>query len=237
MQRVRNFKLSMVTGPLVTGFAAVAILVAAFVGIGDHFVEDGQDGFDHRLSLALHDHATPNLTRLMNLATDLGSAPVTIPLMLGLLAWLWFTHGRPAVGVVAAAWIGAQLLDVVLKYLYQRDRPSLFPAFAKAGGYSFPSGHTVTALVTYGLIAGVLWHSLNGKWRWVPVVIAALIVAAVATSRVYLGVHYPSDVAGAILIGSAWLYVWLLVLARIRNGGWNNSNGKSKDPPVLQNAD
>ena len=163
----------------------------------------------------------------MNLATDLGSAPITIPLMLGLLAWLWLTHRRPVAGVVAAAWIGAQLLDVVLKYLYQRDRPSLFPAFAKAGGYSFPSGHTVTALVTYGLIAGVLWHSLSGKWRWVPVAIAALIVAAVATSRVYLGVHYPSDVAGAVLIGSAWLYAWLLILARIRNGAWTNSRNAS----------
>lgn len=219
-QYIKRFNLRSLTGPVVGGVVSVALLTIGFVALGDHVVEDGQDGFDHRLSLALHDRASPGLTKVMRFATDLGSAPVTVPLMILLLTWLLIRKERVLAAVVATAWIGAQVLDVVLKTLYQRDRPSLFPVFAKAGGYSFPSGHTVTALVTYGLFTGVVWYWLTGWWRWVLVGTAVIIVAFVATSRVYLGVHYPSDVLGAVLIGSAWLGAWLLVIARVRNGGW-----------------
>ncbi|MGI8477122.1 MAG: phosphatase PAP2 family protein, partial [Thermomicrobiales bacterium] len=170
-----------------SGLAWIAFLTGGFLVLGDHVAETPRVRFDERVSLALHDHASPGLTRAMKLATDLGSAYVTVPLILAAVFWLARRNRRRAAAIVTVAWIGAQLLDLGLKHFYHRDRPSLFPAFARAGGYSFPSGHTVTATVTYGLIAALVARELRGRSRWLPAIVAAIVVIAVATSRVYLG--------------------------------------------------
>lgn len=188
---------------MLRGAGAAIAFGVAFLVIGDTVAEDGRDRIDRSLSLRLHEQASPTLTRLMRLATDLGSATVTVPLMLLVVGLLLWRGQRRTAEIVAAFWIGAQLVDLVTKPFYHRDRPSLFPAFARAAGYSFPSGHTVTATLTYGLIAALLARGRHGWQRRLPFLAAAVIVLAVATSRVYLGVHYPSDVFGGMLIGSA----------------------------------
>ena len=204
-------------GPGVLLGAVVSLVLGiAFLVLGDTVAEDGRVRADRWLALELHRLASVSWTRIMRLATDLGSAYVTVPLMLVLVGCLLWRHRRRTGGTVVAFWIGAQLIDLVTKPLYHRDRPSLFPAFARAGGYSFPSGHTVTAVLTYGLIGAVLVLGQTGWRRRLPIALAIVIIVAVATSRVYLGVHYPSDVLGGILIGGAWLQLAILVLAAVK---------------------
>jgi undecaprenyl-diphosphatase len=200
---------------VIPGAIGSLVLGIGFIVLGDTVAEDGRVRFDRWLVTELHSQSSSRLTRLMRLATDLGSAYVTVPLMLAVVGLLFWRQRRHTAAVAAAFWIGAQIIDLITKPLYHRDRPSLFPAFARAGGYSFPSGHTVTAVLTYGLIAAVLARGQHGWRRRMPFAVAAAIVVAVATSRVYLGVHYPSDVLGGMLIGGAWLLFAIVSLGSI----------------------
>jgi membrane-associated phospholipid phosphatase len=175
----------------------------------------GWRALDHRIALALHRRATPRLSWWMRRATDAASGQVAVPIALTLVS-LELRDNRPkAARAIAVTWIGGLLLHVGIKLIYRRKRPTLFPALTRAGGYSLPSGHTVTAVVTYGLAASAVNDVIPRRWHWLPISIATAICSAVATSRVYLGVHFPTDVMAGALLGLTWLRGSLKTLARI----------------------
>ena len=193
-------------------FAWVAILGVAFFVLGDSVVEDGRNRFDTRVARFAHGLVDPNRTRIMRWGSDIASASVVVPLMLLLCAILVWRGRRREAELVALAWILGQALHLTLKLVYHRARPSLYPALTSVSGYSFPSGHTVTAVMTYGLLAVVIARALPKHWRWLPWTLAALIVAWVAASRVYLGAHFTTDVLGSMLIAGAWLRFCVLAV-------------------------
>ena len=107
--------------------------------------------------------------------------------------------------LVLGSFGGAILLNSVLKLLFARPRPDLFPPLVVEHSFSFPSGHTMSAIAFYGLLALILWQ--RGRRSWA--VLAGLWVPLVALSRVCLGAHYPSDVLASLAIGTIWLVlVW-----------------------------
>jgi len=167
--------------------------------------------FDPALMLGLHAHATPTLTTLMTVVTHSASSVVTVILVVAGAALLWVRgQRRNAVALVLGVAL-ASLLGEGLKLLVQRPRPDLFPHLVHAGGWSYPSGHTRNAVVVYGLLAWLAGPQEAG-WRRALVRAAALVWAGlVALSRVYLGVHYPSDVLASLLLGIPWVLgvVWL----------------------------
>jgi undecaprenyl-diphosphatase len=196
------------------GVVMAVALTIAFLALGVYVSGTGPRRMDQWASETLHRHATDGLTRVMRLVTDLGSNGFAIPLMLLVVGWLIWRQRRQTAVIVAGFWIAAKLTGSVAKAVFDRDRPSLFPHLHDAGGYSYPSGHTVTAVITYGLIAALLVHCRHGYRRWALIAVAALLVIAVATSRIYLGVHYLTDVVGSIVITGAWLRIAILVLNR-----------------------
>ena len=99
---------------------------------------------------------------------------------------------------------------MVLKLLFARPRPALFPPLVVESGFSFPSGHVTTSVAVYGLLAVFLWRQGHRGWA----IVAAAWVLVVAVSRIYLGVHYPSDTLGSITFASLWL--WAVVAIRTR---------------------
>lgn len=103
---------------------------------------------------------------------------------------------------------GGMLLNVLLKHIFQRERPGLDNALLTLNTYSFPSGHAVAATLFYGLIAAYL-ICLASRWRHrlLILAVACLMVALVGLSRMYLGVHYLSDVLAAIAEGCGWLAI------------------------------
>lgn len=203
---------------LLVRFALIIILGIAFIVLGDSVVEDGRQRFDDSAALFVHRHLGLGWLRLMKWSTGAASAPAAIAIMLVLCAWLLYRRQRKDALVIAVAWLGAQLLHVTLKQIYHRHRPALFTPLVHASGYSFPSGHTVTAVMTYGLLAAVMCPRLPKRWRWIPVAVAALIVVLVGLSRVYLGAHYPTDVLGSVLVAGAWLRASLLALDHVKRG-------------------
>lgn len=158
---------------------------------------------------AIHEAMTPALLRIGLAATQLGSPVAMAALMvIGAIA-LWIAGRRTLLIGWAAAFVGGAILDELLKLTVRRDRPVYGTAFLHGHSYSFPSGHSMGALIGYGMLVwliGQLWH-LSRRARVTVYTLAALLILAVGLSRMILGVHYPSDVLGGYAAGAAWMAV------------------------------
>lgn len=125
---------------------------------------------------------------------------------------------RPWLGIAAAGTIGlASLLNTGMKDLVQRTRPDFLPPLTIEPGYSFPSGHSTLSMVAYGIVVLLVLHSGMPRWLKAPAIAALLaLIFLVGLSRVYLGVHFPSDVLGGWLAGAAVVLVFeALVRSRL----------------------
>lgn len=98
-----------------------------------------------------------------------------------------------------------------LKGLFKRQRPDVLPLIEQ-GGYSFPSGHSMGSFIFYGALSFMLFRLLKGKWKkTIAALLAGCMILLVGVSRIYLGVHYPSDVLAGFSIGAAWLFFWIML--------------------------
>ncbi|GAA5512426.1 hypothetical protein Dcar01_01140 [Deinococcus carri] len=189
----------------------VGIPVAMFAKTAQEVWEEGGFSFDMPTLEFIHRFATPALDHLMVFITTL-AGPIVLPVVTLLLAALfwWRHHHRWAVYLILTVG-GASGLMFVIKTLVHRVRPHLWVSPAPETDFGFPSGHS-TASVSLALIL-LAWPT---RWRWPVLVIAVVYALLVGFSRLYLGVHYPSDVLGAWGAGIAWtagLY-WVLFQKR-----------------------
>ena len=199
--------------PLLFAAMACSTMVTMFAVLADEALDDGVDGYDPALSRAIHGAQAHELTEWLRLATWLGGTTATWLLCLGLAGWLALVARRPrASALVLGSWVGGQIAVAIIKQVLERARPDLVQPLVHADGYSFPSAHTFSAIVGYGLIAAVVAASLRDRRRFLPWSLAALLVVVIGYSRIYLGAHFPADVLGSLLLGSSWLYATLVVI-------------------------
>ena len=152
------------------------------------------------------------LTPIMQSISEL-ALPVVLVVML--LAVHAFAPGRSPGLCAACNLVGVVLLNQVCKFIVQRPRPEGFRLIAESG-YSFPSGHSMVAMAFYGLLAWMAWHyERDPLVRRVSVAGFGLVVVMVGISRVYLGVHYASDVIAGFCLAGAWLAVYTTIFAPI----------------------
>jgi undecaprenyl-diphosphatase len=194
------------------GLAVAAALVCAFGVLASDVWAGKGFAFDQSVMEAVHTMTSPWLTAAMQLITASASGLVTSGLALGLGIRWWRQVGRRAEAVTLLITLaGSAALGEVLKRLFARPRPHLFPWLTAAGGWSFPSGHTLNAMILGGLLAWLMGRRL-GDWRRVALWVGAgLWVVLVGLSRVYLGVHYPSDVLASLAVGGLCLLVAMYV--------------------------
>lgn len=147
---------------------------------------------------------------LMIAATVLGDGEVEIPFALATGALLW-RLGRPRCArIFVFCALSGQILLMLAKQSFQRPRPDIIDRLAGAGWYSYPSGHAMLAPVIWGLGLFLLSQSVRHEGiRRVLLFLAVTIPIAIAVSRVYLGVHFPSDVIAALVLGTGWILLWL----------------------------
>lgn len=172
---------------------------------------------DVQLAHWFHARATRGVTHAMLLVTDWNSLAGSGVMAALLALWFWRRCLYEWLVLTLVAVPGGMLLNVVLKHVFQRARPSFGDPLLTLETYSFPSGHTAAATVFYGLLAWWLLGRVRGRQARVAIVLgAAAMVCLVALSRVYLGVHYLSDVLAAVLESGAWLTLCVTVVSTLR---------------------
>jgi undecaprenyl-diphosphatase len=211
---------------LVAGLAVVAGTLG-FLEIADRVVEGETRSFDEAILRALRNPANlsdpiggPWVEETIRDLTALGSPAVLVFMTLAVLGYLLILGKTHAMGLVFAATVSGQVLCSTLKAYFARPRPDLVPHLSQAHFSSFPSGHSMLAAVVY-LTLGALLARLSRQraLKLYVLAVAMLLTFVVGLSRIYLGVHYPSDVLAGWCAGFSWAVLcWLLARYLQRRG-------------------
>lgn len=189
--------------------AGFALAIWAFSGLLDAVLDNETlVRIDRVVESWFHVHSTPAGLSFFDIVTQLGSPVVDV--VIGIVAlFLAYRREFPLFTTWLFANLGGKLLEYVIKNTVHRTRPQYAAEFLNGASYSFPSGHTMGSTICYLLLAYMVAarQGATTRARWMAFVVAAIVILAVAFSRVYLGVHYPSDVAGGFAAGMAWLTV------------------------------
>jgi undecaprenyl-diphosphatase len=214
-------------GPLLS-LAALSLFAWIFVEIAGEVIEGDITRFDRTLLLALRSAADPSdplgprwLEEAMRDITGLGGHAVLTIVTLAAIAYLLLARKRHAALLVAAAVAGGMLMSTLLKLGFDRPRPDLVPHGMRVYTASFPSGHAMLSAVTY-LTLGALLARVQPRRRIKAFLlgVAILLTVLIGMSRVYLGVHWPSDVLAGWCGGAAWAALcWFVALQLQRRGG------------------
>ncbi len=194
---------------LIIGFAVALGTLLLFGALTEDIFEHETVLIDQRASLFVHGFATPWLDQTMHVLSIIGSWQVLIGLVLGSVALLVRVHRRHEALFLILSLGGGALLNMTIKLVVQRPRPTL-PWSQIAVTYSFPSGHAMNSLIFYLSLALVAWSLWGRRLGLSAVLLAALLVLGIGLSRIYLGVHYLSDVVGGYIAGIFWLTTVIL---------------------------
>lgn len=199
------------------GSALALTLLLLFSGLATELLEQELALFDAMIFAWVRSFQSPGMTVLMRAMTELGSPLVIAGLaLLGGLT-LYRRGQRIAPIAVLVSLLGGWLWDLMLKLQYQRPRPP-GPWLVHASGYSFPSGHAVIAVAFYGVLAYYLTRPpLAGERHLAALIVSVLVVMLIGISRIYLGVHYPSDVLAGWAVGGVWASLCVMGAAAIRD--------------------
>ncbi len=163
--------------------------------------------FDAATMHWMHTHQQPWLLPIAKSLAFLGSPPTIVGIaVLGVITGLAWRKVRGAAWTLPIAVIGAGIIIQGVKLEFHRPRPTLYQQLIPETGYSFPSGHSLIAIVVYGLLGYFAMHLVKGHGaRTVVAVLTVLLIAAIGVSRPYVQVHYPSDVLAGWAAGLPWL--------------------------------
>ena len=193
-------------------FFGLLLPLWGFAELAGEIHEQDAIGFDEPILRFAHGLSTPGLDRFFVVVTDIGYQRGVIPLdILLVLGLLWRRRLRPAT-FACIALVGSALLNVGTKLVFARERPSFWESITPELTYSFPSGHAMGSATLAGVLVLLAWR---GRWRWPVVACVAPLVLLIGFSRVYLGVHFPSDIVAGWAAAIAWTAAsYLAVLHR-----------------------
>lgn len=172
--------------------------------------------FDEPIVDFIQGAETPWLTTIMRMFTDIGSTTAVIILGIIALGLLLVRKHRAQAVLFVVALAGTGILNQTLKFIFKRQRPDI-NRLIDIGGYSFPSGHTMIAFSLYTILGYILWRNLKNSWSRLGIMLLAVfMIIMIAISRIYLGVHYPSDIVGGFLASSVFLFLIIAMYQRFQ---------------------
>ncbi|MDB5252178.1 MAG: hypothetical protein JWP27_1347 [Flaviaesturariibacter sp.] len=190
------------------------------------------NGFDQKVFDYLGQYVTPFNNKLMLGITFLGKHEFLIPANLLLIGYFLFVkkHKWYSIRVPAIA-LSSLALMFILKNLFGRERP-LIPLLQSAKGLSFPSGHALMSMTFYGLLIYITWHSVKDRrLKWTLIGLLFVLILLIGFSRIYLRVHYTSDVLAGFAMGWLWIVVSLKVIRAIEKQGQKQIDPLVQKPP------
>lgn len=205
--------IALLSAEMLVVLAVFMTSLVAFVLITRRVFTLGSEEFDQAIFDYLGNYVTPTNNRIMKTITFFGTHEFLIPANLGLIAWFlfiqkhkWYSIKIPAIAITSL------LMMFLLKRLFGRERPPI-PLLEEAKGLSYPSGHALMSMTFYGLIIYIIWHSVkNPTLRWTLISLLLIWIFLIGFSRIYLRVHYPTDVMAGFAMGFLWLVtsIWML---------------------------
>ncbi len=222
-------------GPLVS-LLVVSILGYGFFALADEVGEGSTEALDRKLLLALRNPADladpigpPWLEEAMRDITGWGSVVTIVVLTLSVAAYLALTERRRIALFVLAAVGSGEGVSTLLKFVYHRPRPDLVPHGMEVFTASFPSGHAMMSAIAYLTLASLLARIERSRRVGIFVLLMGMaITVLVGISRVYLGVHWPSDVLAGWCVGAAWAALCWFIALQLQNRGDVERTG----PPI-----
>jgi undecaprenyl-diphosphatase len=196
-----NLNLQLTRAFIVSLISLLAFSLMAFLINANKIVH-----FDKMIIRAVQGFEAPVMTTIMEFFTFIGSTPAVVVISLLIIFFLFkVLHHKSELILFIIAIVGSPILNFVLKGFFQRARPD-FHRLIEIGGYSFPSGHAMNAFTVYGMLAFLLWRNIfsrSGR-SWL-IVFSTFMIGMIGVSRIYLGVHYPSDIIGGYFASGFWL--------------------------------
>ena len=159
-----------------------------------------------------HQFSSPFLDWFAKIITNIGDIIIVVPVTVLLVAYLLYRRQRRAATFLLFGVGGAAVIGLTLKLLFQRARPELWTHLVTENGYSFPSGHAMMSSALALSIAALLWPT---KYRWWAIGVGGFYVVIVGLSRLYLGVHFPTDVIGGWCLSFLWVLIIKMIIDRI----------------------
>ena len=223
--------------PLLATLALISGLILAFLQIADEMVEGEMEAFDRFILLLFRDPADPDtvvgpawMHEMVRDITALGSFSLLGLIVLGVCAYLYLARMRSAALFVLVSVLGGTLLSTVLKMGYNRPRPDL-TTMSEQFTASFPSGHAMLSAVTFLTLGALLARfAPTRRLQILSIGGALLLTLLVGLSRLYMGVHYPSDILAGWCLGSAWALLCSSVAIMLQRRG-------SVDQPTGQDGE
>ena len=202
---------------LAVGLALCGYLVSGFLELLEEMAEKELTPFDDAVTAAVQSWRTDGLTKFFKILTDLGDRPFYIAACVLLGIYLYVRLGNLVFAFQATVVLGiASLINILLKGLIDRQRPD-GEHLVEVSSLSFPSGHAMSSIAFYGFLIYILWQlKLKGIKKILLTVLLVAIILGIGLSRVYLGVHYPSDVLAGFAAGGACLAVFITAFYAIR---------------------
>lgn len=172
--------------------------------------------FDEDIFAFVSQHVNTMRTQIMVFISFLGKHTFLVPANLVLLAFYLLIRKNRRISVrISALALSSLALMFSMKFFFQRARPDI-PLLEKVSGFSFPSGHALMSVAFYGLLIYIVWKEIKHPWlRAILISLLFLLIALIGFSRIYLRVHYASDVIAGFAVGFGWLLLSLWLISRI----------------------
>lgn len=193
------------------GLGICLLIIFVLAHLFEEVLEQEAFAFDTTLLLWLHQFSNPILDRVMLVITQFGNPRVVVTVAAVSLAILWLQRWKQEAKIFALACLGAAILNTGMKLAFSKPRPELWQRLITEKSFSFPSGHALGSVVLYGFLAYLLAIAYP-KFSRIIYIVAVVAIMAIGLSRLYLGVHWPTDVVAGYGIGFLWLRTCILML-------------------------
>lgn len=202
------------TSNLILAFVLFWTPVIVFAKLASEVIDTQPISLDVTILQWIHAQSTSFLDDLFLIITTIGNVEYILPITVAILVYLLYKKQKLNALIVFFGVGGAAAANLILKLIFHRDRPAFWQSAITETGYSFPSGHAMLSSALLLCLIVLLW---NTKWRSAAIIGGGVLIALIGLSRLYLGVHYPTDIVAGWSVSLVWIIIVTIIAKRVSN--------------------